>query len=194
MPAARRPGRPRDDSVDSAVIAATLDLVEEEGLGAVSMEAIAERAGVSKASIYRRWDGKGELLVDCVAGLVGEVQPPENTEIRDVLIGLLTQMRTFFTRAKAGQLFPWLVGEIAAGSDLGRRYAETLIIPRRAMVGKLIRSAVERGELRADLDVDIAVDMVTGPAVMQKLLGPYSPPEDRWEERLVDHLLAGWAP
>jgi AcrR family transcriptional regulator len=194
MSMTRRPGRPRDESVDTAVITATLDLVEEEGLAAVSMEAIAERAGVSKASIYRRWDGKGELLVDCVAGLVGAVQAPETAAIREVLIRILVQMRSFFTKAKAGQLFPWLVGEMAAGSDLGQRYAETVIIPRRAMVAGLIRDAVERGELRSDLDVDIAVDMLTGPAVMQKLLGAYSPPGDGWEERFVDHLLLGWTP
>lgn len=194
MSAARKPGRPRDESVDAAVVAATLDLVEEEGLGAVSMDAIAERAGVSKASIYRRWDGKGELLVDCVAGLMSALQPPETADVREVLIGILTQMRRFFTRARAGQLFPWLVGEVAAGSDLGRRYAETVIIPRRAMVAGIIRDAVDRGALRQDLDIDIAVDMLTGPAVMQKMLGAYGDPGGDWEARLVDHLLAGWAP
>jgi AcrR family transcriptional regulator len=193
MTVPRKPGRPRDDTLDAAVIEATLDLVEEEGLGSVSMDAIAERSGVSKASIYRRWDGKGELLVDCVAGLVSAVQPPESADVREVLLGILTQMRRFFTRAKAGQLFPWLVGEVAAGSDLGRRYAETVIIPRRAMVAGVIRSAVDRGELRSDLDVDMAVDMLTGPAIMQKLIGSYASRAEDWEEQLIDHLLRGWA-
>lgn len=194
MTATRKPGRPRDEAVDAAVVEATLDLVEEDGLATVSMDAIAERAGVSKASIYRRWPGKGELLVDCVAGLTGDVQQPETGDIRESLVGILRQVRRFFAKAKAGQLFPWMVGEVAAGSDLGRRYAEAVILPRRAMMAEVLEAAVDRGELRTDLDIEVAVDQVTGPLVLEKLTGRYTKRGADWEERLVDELLRGWAP
>jgi hypothetical protein len=94
----------------------------------------------------------------------------------------------------AGSIFPWLVGEMAAQTDIGRKYAETVIIPRRHALAEVIRRAVERGELHDDLDVELAVDMLTGPVILRKLMGFFRPVGDDWAEALVDRLLEGWRP
>jgi AcrR family transcriptional regulator len=74
-------GRPRDQTVEGKVVASTFDLLNEEGLGGLSVEGIAARAGVSKATIYRRWDSKEELLVDAFACVAEEVTIPDSVDI-----------------------------------------------------------------------------------------------------------------
>jgi AcrR family transcriptional regulator len=186
-------GRPRDESIDDAVVQALFEVIEEAGLPGTTIDAVAERAGVSKATIYRRWDSKEKLVIDAVAGLITSVEIPDQSEIRDVLIGLLRAMRKFMAIAPAGTIFPWLVGEIAAGSELGRRYVEAVIAPRRSELGALIESHIASGELRPDLDVAVAVDMIIGPLIMAKITGRFrQEPDEAWVEEIVDTLLRGW--
>jgi AcrR family transcriptional regulator len=174
------------------VTRAVLDLLEEMGPGALSMDEIAARAGVSKTTIYRRWESKDELIVDAIVGLVSTVHPPEAGEIREVLVTLLQRFRTFMTTAAAGSIFPWLVGEVSLGTELGRHYATAVILPRRQMIAEVIADGVAGGELRPDLDIEVAVDMLIGPPILRKLMGSFREPDAGWEEKLVDGLLMGW--
>jgi AcrR family transcriptional regulator len=186
-------GRPRDESIDSAVVKALFEIIEEVGLSATTIDGVAERAGVGKATIYRRWESKEKLVIDAVAGLITSVEIPDRAEIREVLVGMLRAMRAFMAHAPAGTIFPWLVGEIAAGSELGRRYAESVILPRRQQLYELIDRYVRSGELRDDLDAGVAVDLLTGPVIMLKILGGFrDDPGDEWVESIVDTLLTGW--
>jgi len=185
-------GRPRDQAVDQAVMEAVLDGLEEVGLASLSMEAIAARAGVGKATIYRRWSSKEDLVIDVVAGLVGAIPVPLDGDIRTSLIEVLKRFRAFMSKMAAGAVFPWLVGEVAAGTEVGRHYAEAVILPRQQALAGVIQAAVDRGELRADLDVKMAVQLLMGPALMQRLLGPFLEQDEQWEENLVDALLRGW--
>jgi AcrR family transcriptional regulator len=185
-------GRPRDDSVDVRVVDSTLEILNSDGFGGLSIEGIASRAGVSKATIYRRWDSKEELLVDAMATLVHEVEVPDSGDIRADLITAVEGMHRFVCDTRAGEVFPWLVGEIATQSSIGKRYAMSVIGPRRSMIGSLISHAVERGELRPDLDVGLAVDMVTGPVIIRRLIGQDDETKDTWATDLVDFLLRGW--
>jgi AcrR family transcriptional regulator len=174
------------------VVRCVFELVDEGGLGGVTVDAIAERAGVSKATIYRRWPSKEGLIVDAVAGLVGEIELPEGDGIREVLRHALAVLESFMSQSNAGAVLPWMVGEVARGSDIGRRYAETVIVPGRRALGRHISDAVERGELRSDLDIETAVDMLTGPLIVGKLLGAYRVREPGWTEQFIDALLDGW--
>jgi AcrR family transcriptional regulator len=186
-------GRPRDESIDAAVVKALFEIIEEVGLSATTIDGVAERAGVGKATIYRRWESKEKLVIDAVAGLITSVEIPDRAEIREVLVGMLRAMRAFMAHAPAGTIFPWLVGEIAAGSELGRRYAESVILPRRQQLYELIDRYVRSGELRDDLDAGVAVDLLTGPVIMLKILGGFrDDPGDEWVESIVDTLLTGW--
>jgi AcrR family transcriptional regulator len=191
-PIDRKLGRPRDASVDAAITQAVLEVLDDVGLKAMSMDAVAACAGVGKATIYRRWSSKEDLVVDVMASLVAAVEVPETDDIRTDLITLLVRLRIFMSDVKAGSIFPWLVGEVAAGTEVGRHYANAVIIPRRAMIAQVIGHAIEIGSLRRDLDVQLAVDMITGPAILRKMIAPVQGVDERWEERLVDALLEGW--
>ena len=188
----RTVGRPRDTSVDIKVVDATLEILNSDGLGGLSIEGVASRAGVSKATIYRRWDSKEDLLVDAIATLVHEVEVPDSGDIRGDLTTAMAGMTRFVTDTRAGEVFPWLVGEIASESEIGLRYAVSVIGPRRSMIADLIAHAVERGDLRDDLDIDLAVDMLTGPVLIRRMLGRLADSPDAWAGRLVTQLLEGW--
>jgi AcrR family transcriptional regulator len=186
-------GRPRDQGATRAITDAALDLVQEVGLSAVSIDAIAARAGVGKATIYRRWPSKEDLVVDAIViNLTTAVHLEPTGDLREDLVTTLRRLREFMSDFRAGSIFPWLVGEVASGSDLGRRYAEAVILPRRQALARMISEARDRGELRPDLDIEVAVDMFTGPAFLRKLCGPILPESPGWEEKIVDSLLGGW--
>ena len=192
VPDPRRPGRPRDDTIDEGIVAALFELVEEVGLDGVTIDAIAERAGVGKATIYRRWASKEELIVDAVAGLVGGLEFPEGDDIREVLHHAFGRLRSYMSKTTAGVILPWMMAEVARASDIGRRYAETVIIPGRQALANHISNAIATGELRKDLDLDLAVDMLLGPLIVSKLLGPYRTPREGWADEFIDALLEGW--
>jgi len=191
-PTDRKLGRPRDASVDAAIVQAVLEVLDEVGLAAMSMDAVAASAGVGKATIYRRWGSKEEMVIDVMASLVAAVDVSQTDDIRTDLITLLERLRVFMSDVKGGSIFPWLVGEVAAGTEVGRQYANAVIIPRRAMIAQVIGHAIQVGTLRPDLDVELAVDMITGAAILRKLIEPLRGVEEGWEAKLVDALLEGW--
>lgn len=190
----KRRGRPRDEAIDAQIVDALFELIEELGLGAVTIDAIAERAGVSKATIYRRWDSKEDLIVDSVAHEIDVDDIPETGDTRLQLLTAVHRIRSVMFESKVGSVFPWMIGEVAAGSELGRRYAESVIAPSRQRLAGWIGDAVARGELRSDLDIDLAIDTLTGTLVANRIIGASRPSDEKWAERLVDMLLDGWGP
>jgi AcrR family transcriptional regulator len=190
--AERRPGRPRDESVSESITEAVLGLLAELGIRGMSMDAVATRAGVSKASIYRRWDSKEDLVIDVIGGLVVAADATSTGEIRSDLLQVLGRFGAFISELKAGSIFARLAGEVQAGSELGKHYAEAVILPRRAVIAGLITAAKERGELRQDLDVELAVDMLVGPVIIRNLMAAIRTGDDVADEKLVDALLDGW--
>ena len=98
----RKPGRPRDDTVDEAIIDATLELLAEVGMAGLSIEGIVARAGVSKAALYRRWDSKETLVIDAVVAKVERTSFEESGEIRKDLLAILEIFGHFVSGTKAG--------------------------------------------------------------------------------------------
>lgn len=190
----RRPGRPRDETIDEEIVDCLFQLVEEAGLDGVTIDAIADRAGVSKPTIYRRWSSKDDLMVDAVAGLVGDIEIPEGEDIREVLLHAIGRLKSYMSKTTAGVILPWMIAEVARDSAVGRRYTEAVIIPGRTALAGHIRDAIGKGELRQDLDVEMAVDMLLGPMIVNKLLAGYRTPPEDWAEQFIDALLDGWRP
>lgn len=148
------------------------------------MEGVAARAGVSKASIYRRWDSKDELVIDAIASLIEEEEVPDTGDTRADLGAGLDAMRRFASNSRAGQILPWMAREVANQSVLGRRYATNVIGPNRAMTARLVSLAIERGDLRPDLDVDTAVDMIVGPVIARRFIGSLDNTPESWTDDL----------
>ena len=143
----RRPGRPRSERAERAIIEATLALLAESGAAGLCIEKVAARAGVGKATIYRRWPGKEDLLLDAVACLKAPLPEPRGLSVRDDLLALLEAMCEQFADPCHMREFALLLGEGAAYPRLMTRYTETVIEPRR----EVIRAVLRRGAVIAQL-------------------------------------------
>jgi AcrR family transcriptional regulator len=192
-PTPTRPrGRPRQPHVDRAILEATLDAFIQDGYEGMSVDGVADRAGVAKATVYRRWPSKQELLIAAGQQLYEEhVHFPDSGELRTDLVALLRVVRHLATQTKAGQAMPRMVREVAAGTSLGRAFAERVLLPRLRLAKQILARAQQRGELRQDLDLDLAVASLVGTVIFLHLLGrlPDMPPD--LPERLAAQLLDG---
>jgi AcrR family transcriptional regulator len=189
--ASRPPGRPRSARADRAILDAALALFVEEGFDAMTVEGVAARAGVAKTTVYRRWGSKEDLVVAAIARMIGDVRTPDTGSLRDDLVDLLTQMTTLLTGTVAGEVLPRMLGEVARQTPLGRAYVAGVLQPRFRELDMVLRRGVERGELPADADLELARDLVIGPMIVRRVLGRM--PRRRLREaaeRLTDTVLA----
>jgi len=187
----RAPGRPRSARADEAIIEAVLDLIAGgTTIEALSIESVAAKAGVGKATIYRRWANKEQLIVDAVASLKGPVPQVAGESVRADLITLVSAMRNS-QHGRAGQVMPCLIPEIRRNPQVYERY-QLAMAPRRQVLREVLERGVRTGELRVDLDIDIAVLMLSGPMLVQTIMN-WDPnlATDGLAERLVDWVLAG---
>jgi len=190
---ARRPGRPRSEQAEQAIIDAALELFAERGVDGVCVEAVASRAGVGKATIYRRWSSKEDLLIAALSSLKSPLPPPQGTSVRDDLAQFFEVMLRDADDPRYVRQFAMLHGEAEGYPRLMARYKETVVEPRRDMIRAVLRRGAENGELRADLDLEIALLTLTG-AVMARGKHDASPAGPGFAAKVVDELLAGFAP
>ncbi len=187
----RRPGRPRSEQAERAIIAAALDLFAESGPDGLCMERVAARAGVGKATIYRRWPGKEDLLLDALASLKTPLPEPKGRSVREDLVAVLDAMCDDAADPRRARQFALLQGEGAKYPRLMARFAETVVEPRREVVRSVLRRGVATGELREDADIEVAMFMLRGASLASTLHGQ-EPVED-YAKRVVDGLLRGLA-
>ncbi|MGK5445506.1 TetR/AcrR family transcriptional regulator [Micromonospora sp. URMC 105] len=189
--APRSPGRPRSVRADEAIIEATLDLLAEGStIEALSIEAIASRAGVGKATIYRRWPGKDALLLDALRRLKGILPQPAGHSVRDDLV-LLVGAVGHNIDPRAVKIMPCLVPEVNRSPDHFQLY-QNIIEPRRQLMRDVLRRGIRTGELRADLDVEVTMALLTGPMLVQRMLRWHPELDDKiLPERIVDGVLEG---
>ena len=189
----RRPGRPREQRADKAIIDAPLEIFADEGYHALSMEAVAARAEVSKATIYRRWPGKRELVIDALATMNdGFPKVPELGEksTRDWLLMALRYLANRDSTSLAGRIMPRMMTYSISQPDLYAEYFERVITPRRQWLRTVLEHGIERGELRADLDVEVASVAISAPAVLHAK-GMGQPQLTDFPERLLNVLWPG---
>jgi AcrR family transcriptional regulator len=192
--AVRPPGRPRSVVADDAIVDATISLLVEEGFDRLSMDAVASRAGVGKATIYRRWCSKEALVIDAVARRTDPLPVgPAGGSVRDRLVGLLEAILGT-SRTGVGRLLPCMVGASVTNPTLAAHYREQILAPRRARVAAVLRDGMAAGELRTDLDVEAAIDQVVGPLVYRLVFAADRPARPRDCAAIVDLALAGLAP
>ena len=189
----RKPGRPRSERAEQAIIQAALELFAEKGPDGLCVEAVAARAGVGKATVYRRWKNKEDLLLAALGSLKSPLPDPDTGSARDDLIVLATVMARDGVDPARQRQYTLLLGEGAKYPKLMTRYAETVVEPRREVIRSVLRRGIATGQLRADLDVEIVLLTLTGAAMSR---GKYDTvPHDReFAERVTDRLLLGLAP
>ena len=192
---ARQRGRPRSEKARKAIMDAAAELLLARGLSAVSMDAVAERAGVSKATIYRWWPTKESLALDALYTEWATVQPgPRDTgTLRGDLLSLLRPWARLATSKPYGRVIGALVTEAQTDPAFAAEYQQRVVEPRRDQARAIFRRAIERGEIRPDTKIEVAVDMVYGP-LYHRLLHGHAPLNDRFVRDVVDLALAGLRP
>jgi AcrR family transcriptional regulator len=186
----RAPGRPRSAAAHRAILDATVRLLSEVGFAATTVEAVAARAGVGKATVYRRWPSKVPLVIDALdARAIEQVPIPRTGSVRgdliEFLVGLVETMS-----GPDGRLVAPLLAEISRNQELAEAFRRDLVAPRRAGMDEIMREGMARGELRPDLDVDLALDAAVG-IIFQRLLILGEPVDKEVVRRIVDQLLEG---
>jgi len=166
----RLPGRPRSEHARRAIIRSTLKLLRRSGFSGLTIEAVAADASVSKATVYRWWPNKGALVVDAFAASTeAELHFPNTGSVyRDMAL----QMTQFLAilRSPRGRIVAALVGGGQSDPELLSAFRERFLFPRRKEAYKTLRRAIARGELRPDLDLDVALDTLYGAIYMRFLI------------------------
>lgn len=159
--AAPSTGRPRSEEAHDAILAATLDMLVQVGFSALTIEGVANRAGVGKATIYRRWPSKLPLVVEAFGGLPG-FEEVDTGVLADDLKQMLRNYLQQFNETPLSAVLPSLAGERAHNPELAELF-DPVFSGRRQPLRHAFERAVARGELAEGLDVDLAADLVVGP-------------------------------
>ena len=190
-PSQPRAGRPRDPQIDEAVLDATLALLGEGGYGRLALDQVAKRAGTTKPAIYRRWPTRQQLVLAALATRLGPPRAPDTgctlcdlDECLKVFVGALRRMPP----EVLGPLF----ADCAADPALREAFMRTLFEPPRAAVRTTLDRAHARGDLRADVDRELVLDLL-GSLVHYRALFGHAPTSDAEIERVVEALLQGVA-
>jgi len=163
------PGRPRSARVDRAILDATMDLLAADGFDGLTMEGIAERAGVGKATLYRRYKSRTEVVVATVAAFVEEITIPDTGMVEEDLI-LLEQQAVEVYQGRAGRVLPGLLAAMAASPDVAEAMRTGFLRARRQALATVVERGVARGELREDTNVELALDLLGGPLFYRLLV------------------------
>ena len=173
---ARPPGRPRSAEADEAILRAALELLAHDGYRALTMEAVRERAGVGKATLYRRYGSKDELVRAAIKHLNYDLPLPDDTGSLEGDFGATAAAALASAQVFGGfSLMSRLLAEVADDPDLHRIFSAQLVEPRRRIIRELVRRAVARGEVRRDVDVDLAVDLRVGPLIYRAIISDGDP-------------------
>jgi AcrR family transcriptional regulator len=186
----RRPGRPRSEAAEQAIIEATLDVFAEQGFEGVCVELVAARAGVGKATIYRRWPNKEELLLAAFGSLKSPYPEPSGVSVREDLLAIVEVMCADKADPRKARRYALMLGEGEKYPRLMARYKAEVVEPRREMIRTVIRRGIETGELRPDTDVEISMLTLTG-AIMAQEKSASGTLDSDFAARLVDGLLRG---
>ena len=184
-------GRPRSEEAHRAILEATLELLVEVGFSALTVEGVATRAGVGKATIYRRWPSKLPLVIEAFSELP-QLEEVDTGNLVDDLKKMLRSYLQLFHATPLGAVLPSLAGERAHEPQLSKLF-DPVVKARSQPLVRALQRAVKRGELSSDLDLELAADLIVGPIAVRlffrggkvspKLVGP-----------MVDLALRGIAP
>ncbi len=183
-------GRPRSERARLAVLEAAADLLVEGGLAAATIEAVAARAGVSKVTIYKWWPSRGAVAVDAYFHRYRETIV--FVDSGDVAADLTGQIRLVLEafRGRAGEIMAELIGQAQSDPSLADTLLTGWLLPRREVTTAVLQRAVDRGQVRPDIDVQVVMDQLYAPLYWRVLMG-HQPLDDDLAEQLVRTTLDG---
>jgi AcrR family transcriptional regulator len=185
----RSPGRPRDIGADQAILAATLDLLYKRGYSGLTVDDVALRSGVAKTTIYRRWPSKPVLVAAAVSDRAAtDFQTPDTGSTRLDLLELVRSASAAFSGA-SGVILRTLIRE-SGQSDLLLALVQGIVYSRRQLYEAVIERAIARGDLPPDLDREMFIDLLMGPAWVRLIITESAMPEGM-PDQIVDMALHG---
>jgi AcrR family transcriptional regulator len=168
--APRGRGRPRSEKAHRAILSAVIELLPDHGLKGLTIEAVAARAGVGKTTIYRRWGTKNELILEAIEQLRPPGPPPDTGSLVGDLDALVALQRQRLEASQLPRIMPRVLGESLEEPGLHAEIVERAVNPIRQILEEIVRRAIERGELREDLDVTTMVDVLHAAPIYKLLM------------------------
>lgn len=193
MVAGRRPlGRPRSDAAHRAILDAARAELVEHGFSRFRLEHVAARAGVGKATIYRRWPSKEALAHDLLAELAApHVAVADVGDTRAELRACVATAMHAVADTPFGAVIRALLSQIAMNPDLGDPFRASVVRARRDEVGRVVARGIARGDLRPDADADVATELLVGPVYFRLMFGGEL--SDAFADRIADAVFRGYA-
>lgn len=185
---------PRQPSVRAheQALAAALKLIGERGIDGVSMDAISETSGVSKATIYKHWANKEALCLEAIGNLQSTLPQFDNANPRTALVQLLTHLANAPKPRALMRIMPKIFGHVSANPAFLKAWAERIEQPRRTRLAELINRAIAAGELRKDVDVNLALHLLLGPILYHRMMHTALPADA--PQRIADAFWKAHAP
>jgi AcrR family transcriptional regulator len=180
-------GRPRDERVDTEVASAVLNALRSGGYSAVTINGIARKVKRARTTIYRRWPSKRHLVAYAVVSEMGDNPAADTGVLREDLEAAVGTLLNAFG-GPLGQALPGLVADMAQDKELAETIRSEVLAARRRSMREAFARARVRGEIRTDLDVELVLDMLTGPFYYRTLFG-HAPITRRTTRDVVDYLL-----
>jgi AcrR family transcriptional regulator len=188
--ARRGAGRPRSEEAHAAILSATIELVREVGYDAVAMEAVAARAGVGKATVYRRWRSKELLVAEAIGRIVRAIPTPDTGSVEGDVLALMRATTAMYRDPATAALLSGLVAAMARSEVVAEAVRSGFVARWREVMRAVLRRAVARGELRADLNAEVAMDLLSGPLFYRYLMRGV-PIDERFVRAVVGTVLRG---
>jgi AcrR family transcriptional regulator len=183
-------GRPRSKQLHQAMLKAALDLVLEVGFRAVSVEAIAAKTGVGKTTLYRRWPNKAAVIMEAFIGLLGPASRfPENERaVERLRLQMHITAKAF--RGRVGALVRALMAEAQFDPELAKAFRENWTLPRRKLVYETLEEAIRQGGVRADIDIEAAIDAFYAPIYYRLQMGT-GPISESYVDSVYEQAMEG---
>lgn len=186
--ACRAPGRPRCPVTHQAILDCANELLEEIGFSNMSIEGIAARAGVGKATIYRRWPNKASVVMDAfLAATSKEVAFPNTSSAREDIRG---QMRSVVKvlNGPRGRTIATLIGVVQSDTELAEAFRTRFVAVRRGEAKAVVQRGIANGEFKPDMDLESILDCLYGPLYFRLLIG-HEKASAKYADELVDLVL-----
>lgn len=183
-------GRPRSEKTKIDILTASYDLLIENGFGAVTVEKIAEKAGVSKATIYKWWPNKAAVVIDGFLNATTVKLPIPDTG--SIINDMFIQVSNFveFLMSKKGNVITEIIAEGQFDQNLADIYRKAYFKPRRDISKQILERGISRGELRKDMDIELVIDLIWGP-VFYRLLITGEVLDDIFVRKLINYAFEG---
>jgi AcrR family transcriptional regulator len=193
VPEIQRRGRPRSERARNAILTAASELLYGQGLSNMSMDGIAERAGVSKATIYRWWASKELLALDAFVTDWEATSPLSSPDTGSLRGDLHARLRPFWRLARkrpVGRVVTGLLARAQTDPQFARLYHKHFLEPRRVATREIFQRAIDRGDIPADSNLELALDLIYG-ALFHRLLQGHAPLEESFRQEVIETVVVG---